>query len=387
MERIESMIIREGEYNSPYLERLSGGSWKNAVFYDIETTGLGWRSSHLYLIGALYHMDGRWLLRQWFLDRPFAEKDMLECFAAFLHERDSVLLTDYNGSTFDLPYLRSKYSYYGMPLPSALSDQENSEQCHMDLLRILRPLKSKLPLSSLKLQEVEHLLCTDRKDEYSGKDLIEVYYRFLQSGDHSFLDLLFRHNYEDTAALPAVVSLLSFSDFWDGRFVISKCRENQDSFCFQLLPATPFPVVFDLKGYLKSTISFQHSCALLTLPVFSGERKLFFPDPKHYFFLPDEDQAIHKSVGVFTDPAHRMQASASNCYQRISGRYLPVPSVPAISEVHHFYEKYRDKTAWLRTEELLSCGPDVQYSYILSVLSGFFTQANIKTEPDHSGSV
>ncbi|MCC6093993.1 MAG: ribonuclease H-like domain-containing protein, partial [Eubacterium sp.] len=32
----------------------------NAVLFDIETTGLSWRTSHLYLIGALFCQEGKW---------------------------------------------------------------------------------------------------------------------------------------------------------------------------------------------------------------------------------------------------------------------------------------------------------------------------------------
>ena len=41
------------------------------VFFDIETTGLSWRTSHLYLIGALFFDPAAdtFTLRQWFLDR------------------------------------------------------------------------------------------------------------------------------------------------------------------------------------------------------------------------------------------------------------------------------------------------------------------------------
>ena len=46
------------------------------VFFDIETTGLSWRTSHLYLIGALFFDPAAdtFTLRQWFLDRPTEEK-------------------------------------------------------------------------------------------------------------------------------------------------------------------------------------------------------------------------------------------------------------------------------------------------------------------------
>ena len=75
------------------------------VFFDIETTGLSWRTSHLYLIGALFFDPAAdaFTLRQWFLDRPTEEKEMLVSFFTFLS--DVKQLVHFNGTTFDLPYL------------------------------------------------------------------------------------------------------------------------------------------------------------------------------------------------------------------------------------------------------------------------------------------
>ena len=67
------------------------------VFFDIETTGLSWRTSHLYLIGALFFDPAAdtFTLRQWFLDRPTEEKEMLVSFFTFLS--DVKRLVHFNG--------------------------------------------------------------------------------------------------------------------------------------------------------------------------------------------------------------------------------------------------------------------------------------------------
>ena len=63
------------------------------VFFDIETTGLSWRTSHLYLIGALFFDPAAdaFTLRQWFLDRPTEEKEMLVSFFTFLSDVKQLL--------------------------------------------------------------------------------------------------------------------------------------------------------------------------------------------------------------------------------------------------------------------------------------------------------
>ena len=62
---------------------------------------------------------------------------------------------------------------------------------------------------------------------------------------------------------------------------------------------------------------------MIKVPVFCEEMKYFYSDYKNYYYLPHEDMAVHKSVSTYVDPAFRQQASASNCYTRKSGEYLP----------------------------------------------------------------
>ena len=150
------------------------------VFFDIETTGLSWRTSHLYLIGALFFDPAAdtFTLRQWFLDRPTEEKEMLVSFFTFLS--DVKQLVHFNGTTFDLPYLTHKALFYQMedPLSSIAS---------LDLYQALRPFQSILGLSSMKQKNVEQYLSFPRKDQLNGKQLILVYHDYLQTLDEKKL--------------------------------------------------------------------------------------------------------------------------------------------------------------------------------------------------------
>lgn len=53
---------------------------ENCLFFDIETTGLSWKTSHLYLLGAVFYENGTWIHRQWFCQKPGEEK---KCFLLF----------------------------------------------------------------------------------------------------------------------------------------------------------------------------------------------------------------------------------------------------------------------------------------------------------------
>ena len=92
------------------------------VFFDIETTGLSWRTSHLYLIGALFFDPAAdtFTLRQWFLDRPTEEKEMLVSFFTFLSdvkrlcilmERHLIFLTSHTKHCFIRWKIRFRQSH------------------------------------------------------------------------------------------------------------------------------------------------------------------------------------------------------------------------------------------------------------------------------------
>ena len=53
---------------------------ENPLYFDIETTGLSWKNSMVFLIGFL-KMDfekDKWILEQWFLEDPSEEKELLK---------------------------------------------------------------------------------------------------------------------------------------------------------------------------------------------------------------------------------------------------------------------------------------------------------------------
>ena len=49
---------------------------ENPLFFDIETTGLSWKNSMVFLIGFLKMNDekSKWILEQWFLEDPSEER-------------------------------------------------------------------------------------------------------------------------------------------------------------------------------------------------------------------------------------------------------------------------------------------------------------------------
>ena len=63
--------------------------------------------------------------------------------------------------------------------------------------------------------------------------------------------------------------------------------------------------------------------ATIKVPIYDEELKYYYSNYKDYYYLPDEDVALHKSVATFVDKEHRIQANATNCYTRKQSSYLP----------------------------------------------------------------
>ena len=334
----------------------------HSVFFDIETTGLSWRTSHLYLIGAAFMENGCWTLQQWFLQKPSEEKELLLQFSSFLSSFTQVI--HYNGQGFDLPYLAHKYEDYRLPDPFAHMES-------LDLYRMVRPFRILLSLSSLKQKDVERLLEIPRKDCCSGKELISRYQEYLGSGSEELLRLLLLHNHDDVCGLLPLYSVTAYSSLRSGGFTVSNpvFEEQRLILPLQLIIPLPRPL---FAGHERYALEAKGCKAALTVCGKEGTMKHFYDNYTDYYYLPLEDEAIHKSVGVYVDPAHRQKARPSNCYQKAAGLFFPQP-YPRFSPA--FYAGYRQRPAYFLPDD---CWPDSGQKlkdYASDLLEEIITQA------------
>ncbi len=286
---------------------------EDLLFFDIETTGLSARSSHLYLIGAVALEHGSWVATQWFAASYAQERavlaDFLSYAARFSH------LAHFNGDHFDLRYLAEKCRSLALenPLPAMKSH---------DIYRMVSPLKEILGLSSLKQKSLEQFLGIDREDRYSGGELIRIYHAHAARPDAESQRLLLLHNYEDLLGMLSILPILSYRALIAGtwRGTAHEVDGNLARFCGKLPHAAPKP------------LTYENDCATVTVDrddlafCVQGTReplKHFFPDYKNYWYLPLEDTAIHKSVGTFVDKQYRQSAKAATCYVKKEGFFLP----------------------------------------------------------------
>lgn len=323
--------------------------------FDIETTGFSAKQSFLYLIGALYFRDGCWQMTQWLAESPEDEPALLEAFFSFCKSYRCLL--HFNGDTFDLPYLKKKADLLSVTTDFPMIDS-------FDLYRQCRPLKKLLKLEHMNLKSLEQFISLDRIDSMSGGELIPIYQKFQSNGSHSLRKLLLRHNQDDLIGTLRLTPLLAYLDVGRGRFEINHidADQNDDSFSLTInltLPdRVPKPVSINLPdGYL---ILSKNSCRIL-LHGFTGTLKHFFPDYKNYYYLPAEDEAIHKSVASYVSSEHRRQAKAATCYCRKSGLFLPAfgsHNQPV------FYRNYNEGPAFIEYTQTFLDNPEALRSYL-----------------------
>lgn len=332
-----------------------------ALFFDIETTGLFWKKSHLYLIGVVYHSNGEWIVQQWFLNRPSEETLLLQEFSALCRGRKKVI--HYNGNGFDLPYLQHKYAFYQLENP--LVSMES-----LDLYRKIKPYQKLLGLSSIRQKDIEQFLQIRRIDCCSGKELIPIYKDYLTGNDDSLLDLLLQHNLDDVRGLVELLLVLGYSRLTEGAFNITEIRFDDQTLTLGLLLSAPIPRELSAEG-IHTRLTLDGYNGTLQIYGQTGVMKHFFQDYRNYYYLPSEDQAVHKSIGVYVDPEHREKAKAGNCYQKMKGLFFP-----QLCERFEpiFYQDYKKQPAYFQYKEsLLQNMPDF-HAYALDFLQQLFFQ-------------
>jgi uncharacterized protein YprB with RNaseH-like and TPR domain len=178
------------------------------LFLDLETTGLtGGAGTYAFLIGCGW-FDGEALhVRQYFMVGHALEPALL---AAVRGRLDTCgTLVTYNGKTFDVPVLETRFLFNRQPAPF-------SECAHVDMLHAARRLwRGARPLVSIPGGQSESctlaalersLFGVQRTRDVPGFEIPSRYFAFLRSGDARPLDPVLEHNRLDIVSLAALTA-------------------------------------------------------------------------------------------------------------------------------------------------------------------------------------
>lgn len=171
--------------------------FQSHMFIDTETTGLsGGTGTIPFLIGFGYFDDSGFRLGQLMLENPADEPAQLTEFTKIAENYKSTIT--FNGKSFDLPLMRSRYILNKFPDPLI-------EFSHIDLLHLSRRIwKSRLTDRSLKQLEKEILHYVRSSEEVPGWMIPQIYFDFLKTGDGNLLKNVAYHNAIDIVTMAAL---------------------------------------------------------------------------------------------------------------------------------------------------------------------------------------
>lgn len=294
---------------------------EDILFIDIETTGFTAKTSNLYLIGCLYY-DGAFKTKQFFAEQFSDEKELIEEFFNFA--KDFKTLIHFNGNNFDLPFILGKCKEHSL-------DYNFDSFEGIDIYKRIAPYKVFLKLENCKQKTIESFLGIHREDKFTGGDLIGIYKDYVTTHDEDSKKFLLLHNFEDVKGMLEILPALSYVDLFTKDLTVTKVSasyyEDESGATHSEITMT-----IDLPTELKVPVSFLYDrCyfsgaskqGMLRVPLYEEEMKYFYANYREYYYLPDEDIALHKSVAAFVDRDHREQAKANNCYTRKFAKYLP----------------------------------------------------------------
>ena len=231
----------------------SGLDYRRAIFLDTETTGLGNGASvYCFMVGVgsfetwigstppgssatppPSDTPTHFVVRQLFMRSPAEERVLLVALAELLTPYE--LMVTFNGRTFDLPLLRSRYQHNRRFLPTLQEGVAllGEQRPHLDLLHPARRLwRRRLQSCRLINLETQVLGVHRSEDDVPGHEIPLIYQEYVRTRDDRMIRRVFYHNAEDIVSMVALADQLGRA-FHTGR--------SQDT-----APATPRAAVHGL---------------------------------------------------------------------------------------------------------------------------------------------
>jgi uncharacterized protein len=168
------------------------------IFIDLETTGLsGGAGTVAFLVGCGYFDLGAFQVRQFLLTSHAGERALLAAVAEFFDGAD--LIVTYNGKTFDVPVMETRWMFHRMEMPL-------EGVPHFDMLHPARRLW-KHDENGCRLSTLERTLFdVVRVGDVPGMDIPARFFGFVRSGDPRPLEPVLEHNRIDLVSLAAVTA-------------------------------------------------------------------------------------------------------------------------------------------------------------------------------------
>jgi uncharacterized protein len=172
------------------------------IFLDLETTGLsGGAGTVAFLVGCGYFRAGAFHTRQFFLTGFAHERALLQAVNELLG--DAACLVTYNGKTFDVPVMETRWAFHRVPPPW-------TDLTHLDMVHVSRRLwraRGDLDEAGCRLVALEHdLFGVIRHGDVGGFEIPGRYFEYIRHGDASLLEPVLHHNRLDLLSLACLTA-------------------------------------------------------------------------------------------------------------------------------------------------------------------------------------
>ncbi|MCK4432182.1 MAG: ribonuclease H-like domain-containing protein, partial [Candidatus Aminicenantes bacterium] len=170
-----------------------------ALFIDLETTGLSSGVGVVpFNVGMGYYKNDKFYVAQYFLGDLAEEERMIKELGQFFEEMNFQSVVTYNGKSFDIPLLETRFILYRKPLILC-------ELPHLDFLYSARSLWGH-KYENCRLFHLAHeLLEADRSEDIPSAEIPLRYFQYLQTGNFDLIEPILYHNQEDILSLLGVV--------------------------------------------------------------------------------------------------------------------------------------------------------------------------------------
>ncbi len=306
LETVKKLSLRAGKFSE-----------FSPIFYDIETTGLSRTTSFVYLIGAVTFEENSWNLRQWFARTREEEEEILTAFGELLTHYSCTI--QYNGDSFDQPFLISRYAYHSLKDPFGRLPS-------IDLYRHLRCCRELFCLPRMKQPDLEAMMHMPPRKYCDGRKEIQYYREYAKNPLPQTLEELLGHNREDLEGLMQIFRLLSCLALFQGDFrpIDTVFRQEELLARLELPEELPTDISMNLPGFhLRGT---KKEIRLL-ISAKCGKLRRFYENYKDYVYLPAEDMAIPKTLCTYMEKSLYTPARKETCYTwfPVSERFLKDP--------------------------------------------------------------
>ncbi len=172
-------------------------NYEKCLFLDTETTGLSHGAGTVaFLVGVGFAQGDVFTVEQYLMRDYADEPALLDALANRMDNFDFVCT--FNGKTFDMPLLQTRYTMNRMM----------HRWRELDDLDLLPPSRRawKLRLGSCKLSNLEErILNQPRTEDIPGSEVPTRYFEYLKTGDMNLLEDILLHNRQDIATLPILL--------------------------------------------------------------------------------------------------------------------------------------------------------------------------------------